>query len=79
MPHHTIDQQGRQSIDLIAGGKAYVFQQGYVREVQWANRDGQLLAVESDGSPVKLIAGKTWVHFVSTSPGIATAVTYQPG
>lgn len=78
-PHHTIDQQGRQSVDLTSGGMAYVFQQGYMREVQWENRDGQLLAVESDGSPVKLIAGKTWVHFVSTSPGITKAVTYQPG
>lgn len=78
MPHYTIDSYGRQSLDLTAGGRAYVFQQGYLQEVMWDNIDGQLVAVNIDGSPVKLVAGKTWVHFVSTSPGLATSVTYQP-
>lgn len=78
MPHTTIDSKGRQEVNMTDGGRAYVCYGGYVREVQWENRDGQLLAVESDGSPVKLVAGKTWVHFVSTSPGIAASVTYQP-
>lgn len=77
MPQYTIDNYGRQSLDLKAGGKAYVFQNGYVHEVQWENHDGQLVAVNMDGSLVQLVAGKTWVHFVSTSPGIATSVKYQ--
>lgn len=78
MPHTTIDSKGRQAIDMTDGGKALVCQGGYVREVQWENQDGQLVAVESDGSPVKLVAGKTWINFVSKSPGIAKSVTYQP-
>ncbi len=36
-----------------------------------------LIAVEEDGSEVKLVPGKTWIHFVPTSPGIATIVTYS--
>lgn len=78
MPHRTIDNKGRQSITMTGGGKAYVCQNGYLREVQWENNDGLPVAVEDDGSEVKLVPGNTWVHFVSTSPGIATSVTYQP-
>lgn len=77
MPHRTIDDKGRQEINMTDGGNAYVFQNGYLREVQWENDNGQLVAVESDGSMVKLVPGKTWVHFVPTSPGLATAVTFK--
>lgn len=76
MPHRTIDGDGRQNINLKAGGRAYVFQAGYLREIQWKNNNGILVAVEEDGSPVKLVVGKTWVHFVPTTPGLTTAVTF---
>ena len=77
MPHRVIDQEGRREIDLNAGGKAYVAQHGNMREVRWENRNGQLIAIESDGSDVLLVPGQTWVHFVPTSPGITSAVTFQ--
>lgn len=77
MSHSIIDSEGRREIDLTSGGTAYVFQQGFIREVRWENIDGVLKAVEEDGSEVKLVPGKTWVHFVPTNPGIATSVKYS--
>ena len=77
MAHRIIDNEGRRDIDITSGGKAYVAQQGMLREVKWENRDGLLVAVESDGSEVPLVPGQTWIHFVPTSPGLAMSVTYS--
>ncbi|WP_431028098.1 DUF3048 domain-containing protein [Lysinibacillus sp. LZ02] len=77
MAHRVIDSEGRRDIDITSGGRAYVAQQGMLREVNWENRDGLLVAVEQDGSEVQLVAGQTWVHFVPTSPGLTSSVTYS--
>lgn len=77
MPHRIIDSVGRRDITITGGGNAYVAQAGTIREVKWKNTDGLLIAVEEDGTEVKLVPGKTWVHFVPTSPGLTTAVTYS--
>lgn len=76
MAHKVIDSQGRRDIDIYSGGRAYLFQQGMMREVRWENIDGVLTAVESDGSKAKLVPGKTWIHFIPSNPGIAASVTY---
>ena len=76
MPHRIIDSVGRRDITITGGGNAYVFQAGTMRVVKWKNADGLLIAVEEDGSEVKLVPGKSWVHFVPTSPGLATSVIY---
>ncbi|KOS71806.1 hypothetical protein AEA09_00100 [Lysinibacillus contaminans] len=78
MKHQTIDDVGRQDIDLTSGGNAYVFQNGYLREVKWANVDGIPMAVEESGELVKLMPGKSWVHFVPASPGLQAIVKTQP-
>lgn len=77
MPHRIIDSEGRRDITITDGGNAYVAQAGTVREVKWKNADGLLVAVEEDGTEVKLVPGNTWIHFVPTTPGLATAVTYS--
>lgn len=77
MKHSFVDSYGRREIDTTSGGIAYVAQQGGIRQVEWENRDGLLTAVELDGSPVKLMPGLTWVHFVPTTPGILSSVTYE--
>ncbi|HWK22053.1 MAG TPA: DUF3048 domain-containing protein [Ureibacillus sp.] len=77
MSHSIIDSEGRREIDLTSGGKAFLFQHGVMREVRWENSDGLLQAVEEDGSEVKLVPGKTWIHFVPTNPGITTSVKYS--
>ncbi|MBO1911003.1 DUF3048 domain-containing protein, partial [Microvirga sp. 3-52] len=33
--HQTIDNEGRQAIDLESGGKALLFQAGIVKEIEW--------------------------------------------
>lgn len=76
MDHSIIDSAGRREINITSGGKAYVFQHGYMREVLWENRDGLLTAIEANGSEVKLVPGQTWVHFVPSYPGIESFVTY---
>lgn len=78
MKHQTIDNVGRQDIDLTSGGNAYVFQNGYMREVKWANIDGLPMAVEESGELVKLVPGKSWIHFVPSSPGLQAMVKSQP-
>lgn len=77
MPHKIIDGVGRRDIDSTQGGNAYLFQAGMMREVQWKNEDGFLVAIEEDGIETKLVPGKTWIHFVPTSPGLAQSVTYS--
>lgn len=77
MKHFIVDNQGRREIDIVSGGKAYIFQAGTMREVQWKNIDGVLKAVELDGTEVKLVPGKTWIHFMPTQPGIITSVNYS--
>ena len=57
MDHRTIDDIGRQAIDLTSGGNAYVFQNGYLREVKWANVNGIPMAVEQSGA-CKACTGK---------------------
>ncbi len=78
MDHQIVDDIGRQTIDLTSGGNAYVFQNGYLREVKWANVNGIPTAVEQSGEPVKLVPGKSWVHFVPSSPGLQAMVKTQP-
>lgn len=75
--HRTIDNVGRQSVDIETGGKAMLFQAGMMREIEWKNIDGILTPIE-DGVPAKLVPGKTWIHIVPTKPGLGTSVTYTP-
>lgn len=77
MNHRTIDQEGRLAIDLQSGGKARLFHNGITREIEWENIDGFLTPLEN-GLPVKLTAGKTWVHIMPSDPGIETSVSFTP-
>lgn len=73
----TVDQKGRQSLDLTSGGSGYVFQAGQKLDVKWRNVDG-VLAPYADDQPIKLVPGKSWIHLVPSNPGLAKAVTYEP-
>lgn len=75
--HRTIDSEGRQDIDLESGGKGLLFQAGIVKEIEWENVDGVLIPIEN-GEPAKLVPGKTWIHIVSSIPGMASSVSYTP-
>lgn len=75
--HRTIDSVGRQAVDIDSGGKGMLFQAGIAKEIEWENSGGILTPLEN-GVPAKLVPGKTWIHIVSTKPGMATSVTYTP-
>lgn len=76
-PHETIDDAGRQSIDLASGGKGILFQAGKVVDVEWANENGVIVPV-LDGKVAKLVPGKTWVHVIQQSPGVTAKVQFVP-
>lgn len=75
--YRTIDAEGRQAVDIESGGKALLFHAGVVKEMEWANIDGILTPIEN-GTPAKLVPGKTWIHVIPTTPGIESAVSYTP-
>ncbi|CAM3209640.1 DUF3048 domain-containing protein [Filibacter tadaridae] len=75
--HHTIDNEGRQSVDIESGGNGLLFHGGIVKKVKWENRDGVLVPMEN-GVPAILVPGKTWIHIVATNPGMEKSVTFTP-
>ncbi len=77
VPHQTIDEQGRQQLNLTSGGRAYLFQAGIMKEIEWQQIDGILVPIEN-GLPAMLVPGKSWVHLVKTKPGLEQMVTFSP-
>ena len=77
IPHKTIDNAGRRQLTLNAGGRAYLFQAGTMKVIEWENVDGILIPMEN-GVPAKLVPGKSWVSFVPTKPGLENMVNYLP-
>lgn len=75
--HRVIDGEGRQAVDIKSGGEALLFQGGVAKAIEWQNIDGMMVPVEN-GVPVKLVPGKTWIHIVSTDPGMEASVTFTP-
>lgn len=77
IPHKVIDNSGRQELTLTEGGRAYLFQAGLMKEIEWENVDGILIPMEN-GVPVKLVKGKTWISFVPTKTGLEGMVNFLP-
>jgi hypothetical protein len=73
MEHNSIDDYGRRGINLTSGGKALLFQNGLMQEVEWENRDGKILPVK-DGELIKFVPGRTWINVV---PDIEKAFLIQ--
>ncbi|WP_338787765.1 DUF3048 domain-containing protein [Metabacillus sp. FJAT-53654] len=73
MEHNAIDNYGRRGINLTSGGKAFLFQNGLMQEVEWENRDGRILPVK-DGELIKFVPGRTWINVV---PDIEKAFLIQ--
>ena len=77
MPHKVIDSSGRLKLSLNDGGRAYIFQAGIMKEIEWENIDGILMPMEN-GVPAELVPGQTWISFIPTNPGLEKMVTYLP-
>lgn len=71
--HEVIDPQGRRSIDLESGGKAYLIQKGKMQRLDWANEQGRMIPVKN-GEPIGFVPGKTWVNIIPSSPGLDESI-----
>ncbi|UTR08826.1 DUF3048 domain-containing protein [Evansella sp. LMS18] len=67
-PHKVIDDQGRRAIDLSGNGKGYLIQEGLLQEVDWENRDNQIIPVK-DGNAVPFLSGQTWINIIPDEEG----------
>lgn len=74
--HRIIDSVGRREIDVTSGGKGYLLQRGQYQEVEWKNTDGKVLPYLNE-KHVGLVAGKTWINFVPTDPGLENTVLFE--
>jgi hypothetical protein len=67
-------QSGIYSVYAVNGsGKLYVFQNGTVTEGTWtkANRSSQFKFTGTDGQPIKLAPGQTWVTIAAAAGDVA--------
>lgn len=61
--HEVVDDEGRRSIELDAGGRALLLQDGEMRELQWENDGGRILPTDGEEiAPLK--EGATWINIV---------------
>jgi hypothetical protein len=68
----TVFEDGyRESINAIGKGKAVIFQDGDVREVNWRkpSRTAQITFSDAEGKDVPLARGQTWITAVPTNKG----------
>ncbi len=73
--HKVIDSAGRRNINLESGGDAVLFQQGKAQEINWKNKNGQIIPVK-DETEVSFVPGKTWVNLVPAS-SIGSDVSWE--
>jgi hypothetical protein len=74
--HQFIDSYGRRDIDFKSGGKAYLLQKGKVNQVEWMNKNGEIVPIKN-GEEVPLVQGKTWVNVIPTKPGLQNIATFD--
>jgi hypothetical protein len=68
----TVQEDGaRQSIVTTGSGKAFIFQNGTVIEGKWrkAGTKKQIQWLTSDGKPIELVRGQTWIAAVPNGQG----------
>jgi len=75
-PHKVLDNEGRREINLLNGGKGYLFQKGKVEEVDWQRIDGVIRPLKN-GQEVGYYPGVTWVNVIPTQPGLERNVSYK--
>ena len=71
--HEVFDKEGRRTIDLEAGGDAYLIQKGKVQKLEWKNENGVIIPVK-DGQHIGFSKGKTWINVVPSDPGIDQSI-----
>jgi len=72
---HTItstkDDEGRQDIDLRAGGEMNFFRDGLVIKGSWENNGGEIIYLDSAGNEIEINPGQTWIQVVPNGTEIS--------
>ncbi|WP_127496235.1 DUF3048 domain-containing protein [Paenibacillus glycanilyticus] len=74
--HKTLDDVGRLSVDLHAGGSALLFQKGKVVECEWVRASDNMVRLMKDGAELPFVPGKTFFQVVPNTPTFAEHVIY---
>ncbi|WP_274363071.1 DUF3048 domain-containing protein [Paenibacillus thermotolerans] len=78
-PHKVLDDVGRRAVDLSAGGKAKIFQQGKVRPAEWRrNRTDDAIRLYINNEEVGLVPGQTHFLIIPDKPGMEERLQYRP-
>lgn len=67
VPHEVIRDSNNYSYPNVnTKGKAWVFQDGIVKQVSWSKKDDKSMIVfkDTEGNPVKLNPGQTWITLI---------------
>ncbi len=56
------DDLGTQTIKLNGSGPCFVFKSGKFQQCKWEYKDGRHSYVDTDGNPLKLETGQTWIE-----------------
>ncbi|WP_370452260.1 DUF3048 domain-containing protein [Cohnella sp. AR92] len=75
--HRAYDDYGRLDIDLNSGGKAVLFQQGYVIDCSWERTKGDIIRLTKDGKELPFVPGVTYYHIVPNSDSMEKHLTYR--
>ncbi|GGA52094.1 DUF3048 domain-containing protein [Paenibacillus physcomitrellae] len=77
--HKVLDDVGRLSVDLAAGGKALLLQRGRVITGQWVHNQNDVIRFVKDGTEVPLYPGKTYFNIVPNSPDFDSHIQILEG
>lgn len=73
--YKVLDDIGRLSLDLDAGGEAILFQKGQQIKGQWSKKSGDVIRFMSSGQEVPLVPGVTYYNIVPNSPSFENHLT----
>ncbi|GLX67837.1 DUF3048 domain-containing protein [Paenibacillus glycanilyticus] len=74
--HKTLDDYGRLSVDLHAGGSALLFQKGKAVACEWVRSKDNMVRLMKDGAELPFVPGQTFFHVVPNTPTFAEHVIY---
>lgn len=66
----TIDDVGRQDIDLDSGGKMQLFRDGIIINGKWEKQNGKIVYLNSDGDEIEINPGQSWIQVVPNGTDI---------
>lgn len=53
----------------LDGGKGIVASEGTYTEIKWSKKDGKLSITDTNGNPIKLNVGRSWIGYASANNG----------